>query len=136
MQICPGVTAGGQTTCSGTQAFCGFTLFKGPGYSSDGVAWEFTAQVVCASNLMNVPVQISCSGEPSHSYMTEIIHARNCAPFGNGQGVVAATLQDGDQLPPVDQCLATPFQSIPERVGLAATNWAIFAERGINIFLP
>jgi hypothetical protein len=41
-------------------------------------------------------------------------------------------LQDGDALPPLGQCLATPFQCIPERVGIAATAWAIFAERGFN----
>lgn len=41
-------------------------------------------------------------------------------------------MQDGDGLPPLEQCLSTPFQCIPERVGLAATTWAIFAERNIN----
>ena len=34
----------------------------------------------------------------------------------------------------VFQCLSIPFQCIPERVGLAATTWAIFADRNINPF--
>ena len=30
------------------------------------------------------------------------------------------------------QCLSTPFQCIPQRVGLAATAWAIFADLNLN----
>jgi hypothetical protein len=41
-------------------------------------------------------------------------------------------MQKGNTLPPYEQCLQTPFQCIPERVGLAATAWAIFAEQVIN----
>jgi hypothetical protein len=55
------------------------------------------------------------------------------APFGDGQGLVASTLENGDTLPPVDQCLNTPFDNCPpERVGLAATNWMILAEQEFN----
>jgi len=48
--------------------------------------------------------------------------------------LVAATLQDGDTLAPIDQCLSTPFQCVPERVGIAATAWWIFAEMSYNPF--
>ena len=65
-------------------------------------------------------------------HMNHILQAADSAPFGDGVGVVASTLQNGDTLPPVTQCLQTPFQCIPERVGLAATNWAIFANEGFN----
>ncbi len=41
-------------------------------------------------------------------------------------------MQQLDNLPPIEQCLSTPFQCIPERVGLAATAWAIFAEQNVN----
>ena len=34
--------------------------------------------------------------------------------------------------PLFEQSLSTPFQGIPERVGLAATTWAIFAESSFN----
>src|SRR6202011_3629502 len=36
------------------------------------------------------------------------------------------------QLPPYAQCLDTPFQCFPERPGLAATTWAIFADQTVN----
>lgn len=58
------------------------------------------------------------------------------APFNDGMGLVAATLAGGDTLPPLNQCLNTPFQCIPERVGIAATAWAIFAEQGYNPLAP
>ena len=54
------------------------------------------------------------------------------APFGDGKGVVAAIMQDGELLPPYEQCLSTPFQCIAERVGLAATAWAVFADLNVN----
>lgn len=53
---------------------------------------------------------------------------------------MAATL-NGENAPPnnlplLDECLATPFQCIPERVGLAATVWAILATEKLNVFSP
>ncbi len=75
--------------------------------------------------------------EPSaSSYLGQIARAQMSAPFGDQAGLVAATLQNGDTLPPSAQCLQTPFQCIAERVGLAATDWAIFAEQGVNILAP
>jgi hypothetical protein len=119
-----------------SQAFCGFDIVAVPTSGPNGVAWEFTGQAVATSKFVGVTEQVSCSGETPHSYVNEIALAQTSAPFGNGQGLVAGTMQDGDQLCAADQCLETPFQCIPERVGLAATNWAIFAEQGINIFMP
>jgi hypothetical protein len=66
------------------------------------------------------------------SYFGQIHQAQISAPFWDGQGLVAATIPSGDVLPPVSQRMATPFQCMPERVGLAATVWSIFAEQGIN----
>ncbi len=66
-------------------------------------------------------------------YLAQFELAQAMAPFGDGQGLVASTLQDGDTLPPLQQCLDTPFQNCPpERVGLAATTWMMFAEQEIN----
>jgi hypothetical protein len=64
----------------------------------------------------------------SAAYLSQLRQAQRLAPFGDGQGLVASTLQDGDQLAPLEQCLSTSFQCIPERVGLAATTWTIFAD--------
>src|SRR5207248_6175314 len=67
-------------------------------------------------------------------YLQELQHAQDSAPFADGMGIVASTL-DGDGLAPIFQCAGTPFQCIPERVGLAATVWAILAARNGNPFL-
>ena len=69
-------------------------------------------------------------------YVDQIGQAQASAPFHDGQGLVAATMQGGDLLPPYQQGLSTPFQIIPERVGLAASNWAYFAAQGINMLFP
>ena len=45
-------------------------------------------------------------------------------------------MQDGDLLPPYEQGLSTPFQIIPDRVGLGATNWALYAAKGLNVLFP
>jgi len=62
------------------------------------------------------------------------LQAQNLAPFGDGIGVVGSVLQAGDILSPIGQCLNTPFQCVPERTGLAATNWAIYADQKFNPF--
>jgi len=51
--------------------------------------------------------------------------------FGNL--TVASGSHGRNTLPPVDQCLNTPFLNCPpERVGLAATNWLMRAEEQFN----
>ncbi len=69
------------------------------------------------------------------AYLAEIRRAHASAPFADGRGVVAATI-DGEVPLPIDQCLKTPFQCIPERVGLAASAWAVFAEADFNPLGP
>lgn len=69
-------------------------------------------------------------------YTQQIAAAQDSAPFADRCGLVASTLQAGDSLPPFEQCLSTPYQCIPERVGLAATAWAICAETGFNPLAP
>ena len=51
-----------------------------------------------------------------HIILGQVRNAQTSAPFGDGRGLVASTLQDGDTLPPIEQALSTPFQTIPERV--------------------
>ena len=102
----------------------------------DGIAWEFTGQMVVALRYLDA-IYMQSDLEPlADSFLAEIKHAQSSAPFSDGLGLVASTLADGAALPPVEQCLTTPFQCIPERVGLAATTWAIFADRNINPFVP
>lgn len=119
------ITAGGNT-------YQGFNIVKTPVSGANGIAWEFTGQTV--ETMIYVDQLYSqTTFQPQISlYLDQIQQAQVSAPFGDGQGLVAATLENGDILLPAQQCLNTPFQCIPERVGLAATAWAILAEQGIN----
>ena len=121
-----------QSVMAGGQEFCGFNIVKEPTAGPNGIAWEFTGQAVVAMRFVDRLYQESRFKEPADFYLECIRKAQRLAPFGNGRGLVASTLQDGDLLPPIEQCLSTPFQCIPERVGLAATVWAIFADQSIN----
>ncbi len=86
-------------------------LDESPG--SIGVAWEFTDQSLVSA-------------------FNQISQLQASVPFGDGLELSASTLQDSDKLPHLKECLNTPFQCVPERVRLAATNWAIFAEQEFN----
>lgn len=97
-----------------------------------GIAWEFTSQTIVAMKLVDSLYGTSQFSGQITSYLNQIHQVQTAAPFTDSQGVVAATLQNGDTIPPYDQCLVTPYQCIAERVGLAATIWAIAAEEGLN----
>ena len=109
--------------------FQGFDIVPPP---PAGIAWEFTGQPVETCAYVDSLFGSSTCGSSGQFYLGQIGQAQTSAPFGDGLGLVASTLPNGDQLLPVDQCLDTPFQCVPERVGLAATGWAIFAEQQIN----
>ena len=113
-----------QTANAGGVAYQGFGEVL-PSIAS-GIAWEFTAQAVLANKSL-LPA-IASSSIALQSMLT----AQNSAPFGDGLGIVAATLPGGDAVAPPNQCINTPFACIPERVGLAATAWAALAEQGAN----
>jgi hypothetical protein len=99
---------------------------------ASGITWEFTAQAVETMRLVDQVYNQTTFESVATPYLGQIHQAQISAPFGDGQGLVAGTVPSGDVLPPASQCLATPFQCVPERVGLAATVWSIFAEQGIN----
>jgi hypothetical protein len=110
--------------------YSGYDIVTQPDSGPNGVAWEFTGQAAVVTK--------TAGGNPS-SILANIAYAQAHAPFADGLGLVAATLDGATSSPPYSpppygQCLATPFQCIPERVGLAATVWAIFAETSINPF--
>jgi hypothetical protein len=118
------------------EQFDGFSLVENPTCGDDGVAWEFTGQAVVTFRFIDWLYGELTLESQAQLYQDEIRQAQLMAPFGDGKGVAAGTVQDGDTLAPIDQCLSTPFQCIPERVGLAATTWAIFAERNANPLEP
>jgi hypothetical protein len=120
----------------GSQTFQGFNIVQTPTAGPNGIAWEFTGQAVVAMRFVDSLYQEFHFEGAADFYLHQIHQAQLLSPFGDGRGLVASTLQDGDRLPPLDQCLSTPLQCIPERVGLAATTWAIFAEQDVNPFNP
>jgi uncharacterized protein (TIGR03437 family) len=123
-----------QTITVGGQTFNGFDIVPTPVSGANGVAWEFTSQACATMLFVDQLYGESNFNANAQSCLQQVRQAQQSAPFGDGLGLVAATLQDGDTLPPIDQCLNTPFQCVAERVGLAATIWAIFADLGGNPF--
>ena len=121
-----------QTVTVNNQTYKGFNIVTNPTSGVNGIAWEFTGQVVELMQYIDRLYATTLFADHANFYLNQIIQAQATAPFGDRAGLVASTLQDGASLRPVDQCLNTPFQCIPERVGLAATTWAIFAQRDYN----
>lgn len=119
------VTADGST-------FSGYSIVPAPTAGPNGVAWEFTGQAVYTMRFIDALYGQTAFQTLANTIAGEIDEAQTGAPCGDGRGLVASTMQDGDLLPPLEQCLSTPFQCIPERVGLAATTWALFAARSQN----
>ena len=119
-----------QSVTAGGINHSGFDLV--PALPDAGIAWEFTGQMVSACMYLDLLYNTGSFQNCAATHQNQILQAANTAPFGDGVGVVAATVQDGDTLPPGMQYLSTPFQCIPERVGLAATNWAIFSDLGYD----
>jgi len=125
-----------QSVSAAGQTFNGFDIVTSPFAGPNGVAWEFTGQAVETMRFVDRLYGETRFEAPAAAYLAQIHQAQISAPFGDGRGLVASTVQDGDTLPPIGQCLTTPFQCISERVGLAATAWAIAAELRINPFGP
>ena len=112
--------------------FHGFSIDQKPIADQQGIAWEFTAQAVLLMQLIDLLHPQSDSSMETNFYLKQLRQAQQSAPFTDRHGLVASTLKNGHRLAPIDQCLNTPLQCIPQRVGLAATAWAIFAEKGFN----
>jgi hypothetical protein len=118
-----------ETATAAGMTFDGYDIVKQPACEiaptcgPNGVGWEFTGQAAVVINL---------AGGNGGPIIDQLRKAQASAPFGDGNGLVASTMQGSDTLPPYEQCLSTPFQCIPERVGIAATSWAIFAEDKYN----
>ena len=114
------------------QSFNGIDLVAVPTVGPNGISWEYTSQAVVAMQMLGQIYATTAFQSNVQSLIAGIQQAQASAPFGDGLGVVASTLQSGDTLAPIQQCLATPFECIPERVGLAATAWAALAALSVN----
>jgi hypothetical protein len=124
-----------QTITAAGKTYQGFDIVTAPTGGPNGIAWEFTAQSVELMRFVDALYSSDQFESTANLYMDQIQQAQTSAPFGDGAGLVGATVQGGDTLPPIQQGLITPFQDIPERTTLAATTWAIFADQGINPLL-
>jgi hypothetical protein len=122
-----------QTISADGIIFRGFDIVSTPVSGANGVAWEFTGQAIEAMRYVDQLYSDSQFESTADFYLGQVAQAQASAPFGDGLGLVASTLQGGGTLPPLQQCLATPFQCLAERVGLAASAWAIFAEQQLNV---
>jgi hypothetical protein len=110
-----------------------FPLMATDGTITNGISWEFTGQVVETLRYVDQLYKQTTFETLADEYLKQMQQAQTSSPYGDFQGLVASTLQNGGKLPPVDQCLNTPFDNCPpERVGLAATTWMILAEQQFN----
>ena len=119
-----------QTVTSAGQTYSGFDLVPAP--ASTGVAFEFTGQVAESCLYLDALLSTTQFQTCGNTYASQIANAQASAPFGDGIGLVASIVNNGGGLPPLIQCLSTPYQCIPERVGLAATTWAIATSLKFN----
>lgn len=123
-----------QSVTAAGQQYEGFDLVAQPTAGPNGIAWEFTGQAVVAMRFIDGIYGDATFESAARSYLAQIHHAQQTSPFADGSGIVAATLQGGDQVLPYEQCLSTPFQCIAERIGLAATTWSILGDLNVNPF--
>jgi hypothetical protein len=125
-----------QTVAAGGKTFSGFHLVIPSGPNQNGIAWEYTSQMVLAMMLVDARLKTSRFANFVDFYLDQIHEAQESAPFGDGRGVVKGTLPDGDLISPYSQCLKTPFQCIPQRVGLGASAWSAMAATNKNPLNP
>jgi len=137
------------TTGGVSRTYTGYSIFAMPTTSQfrpggpigglpTGIAWEFTGQVPVVMGYVDRLYGTTEFTAAAQDIVGQLRAAQVSAPFGDGEGLVAATVDGENDVggnPPLDQGLGTPFQFIPERVGLAATAWAVFADRGVNFFV-
>jgi hypothetical protein len=121
-----------QTVTAAGHTYSGFDLVTSASSGPNAVTWEFTGQTISAERLIAALYNETKFQDSAIAGLDQIRQAQISAPFGDGLGLTASTMQDGDKLAPAQQCHDTPFQCISERVGLAATTWAIFAHQGFN----
>jgi hypothetical protein len=125
-----------QTVAAGGKTYSGFHLVIPSGPNQNGIAWEYTSQMVVAMNLVDARLNTSRFASFVDFYLNQIHEAQDSAPFGDGRGIVKAALPDGELISPYSQCLKTPFQCIPQRVGIGASAWTAMAATNKNPLNP
>ena len=123
-----------RTVFADGRQFHGFNLVASELEGPTGIAWEFTGQAIVTMRFVDRLYGESRFASDAQFYLEQIRSAQQFSPFADGKGLVAATIDGGDSLPPHEHCVTTPFQCIASRVGLAATTWAILAELDENPF--
>src|SRR5260370_25382969 len=114
--------------------FRGFNLVEKASQGPPGIAWEYTAQTILALKRLSLTLGGSAFDDLAKLYLDQVRRAQLWDSFADGQGIVAATVEGGDQRDPYVQCLSVPFQCIPQRLAIAATTWSILAEEELNPF--
>src|SRR5207237_7355901 len=74
----------------------GFDLVKQPTAGPNGIAWEFTAQEVAAMQYVDRLYSETRFESKAIFYLNELVKAQAAAPFTDHRGVVARTVQTGD----------------------------------------
>jgi hypothetical protein len=116
-----------QQVMAAGQTFDGFDLVMTPTYGANGVAWEFTGQAVESMRYVDQIYSGTAFESAAAAYLQQVRQVQLSAPFGDGAGVVASTLQNGDNLPPYVQCLARALRVWVLR--LSMTRWMVSASR-------
>jgi uncharacterized protein (TIGR03437 family) len=133
------VLAQSKRITAGAQTYLGFDVVQQPvapvgvAFGADGIGWQYTAQVIAALKFVQSLYPGSATDDfvsQANSYLSQIQQAQQNAPNSDGNGLVAAILNQNVQ--PYDQCINTPFGCLPARLSLSATAFAIFAEQGFN----
>jgi hypothetical protein len=97
----------------GGQTFREFDIVTTPTAGQNGVAWEFTGQMCVAMEFLDRLYGDSRFQGAIPQCLSWIEQAQQSAPYADHQGVVASTLQGGDTLPPIHQCLRLLLNASP-----------------------
>jgi hypothetical protein len=112
--------------------YVGLDLVRQVPAGPDGIAWEFTAQAVDAMRLLDNLYGDQTFQSRAGQLMIQLGFS---VGLTGSPGVVAVTVEIPNGTTE-DEAITTPFQTLPERDGLAATSWVLFADKGLCPFTP
>src|SRR5581483_2617164 len=91
-----------QTVTAGGRQYQGFSITRRPTAGPNGIAWEFTGQAILAMRFVDTLYGETRFEGPAAFYLAQVARAQASAPFTDGRGLVASTLDTGDTLPPIE----------------------------------
>ena len=102
----------------------------------DGISWDATALATLALQATSAQYPESSAEfrDRASAFLTQLRQAQET--LGGGRGIVSATIQGEENLPPYEQCLTTPFGCLPSRMSVSATALAFAADLAFNPFSP